>query len=91
MATRRKRSISLPPEIDEAVEAAALADGSTYSGWVSEVIRKELTIRNGLAGVAEYEAEFGAFTDAERAEARAWALDALARSKRTGAPISESA
>ncbi|MGQ0464223.1 MAG: hypothetical protein ACT4QG_02765 [Sporichthyaceae bacterium] len=87
MASRRKRSISVPPEMDDAVEAAAAADGTTYSAWIAEAIRKQLILRDGLAAVAEYEAEAGAFTEAELAEADAWVTDALARAKRTGEPI----
>jgi hypothetical protein len=84
MAKRRKRSVSLPPEIDEAVEAAVCEDGSTFSAWLAEAARKQLIIRDGLAAVAEYEAEEGAFTEAELAEADAWVADALGRAKRTG-------
>ncbi len=87
MATRRKRSVSLPPEIDKAVEAAASEDGSTYSAWVSEALRKQLIVRDGLVAVAEYEADEGTFTEAERAEAEAWVAETSARSKRTGEPI----
>lgn len=83
--------MSIPPELDDAVEAAARAAGTTYSGWVSEVIRKELIIRDGLAAVAEYEAEFGAFTEDELRDAREWVADVLARSKRTGQPIEKPA
>lgn len=89
MATRRKRSISLPPEIDEAVEAAARADGTTYSAWVGEALRKHLIIRDGLAACAEYEAEEGAFTEKEKQDADEWVRDVLARSKRTGQPIEQ--
>lgn len=87
MAVRKKRSLSIPPELDAAVEAAARETGTTYSGWVSEAIRKQLIIRDGLAAVAEYEAAEGAFTEAELADADAWVTETLARSKCTGEPI----
>lgn len=87
MAKRRKRSVSLPPEIDEAVEAAAREDGSTFSAWLAEAARKQLIIRDGLSAVAEYEAEEGAFSEAELAEADSWVTETLARSKRTGEPV----
>lgn len=80
MATRRKRSISLPPEIDEAVEAAALEEGTTFSAWVTEAARNRLIVRDGLAAVAEYEAEYGAFTEEELRDADAWVTATLAKS-----------
>ncbi len=83
--------MSIPPDLDEAVESAAKAAGSTYSAWVTETLRKELKIRAGLAAVAEFEAENGAFTNEERAQAHAWALDALARSRRSGEPLQQPA
>ncbi len=79
MAIRRKRSISLAPELDDQIQAAAKRAGTTYSAWLSETAQKELRIRAGLAAVAEVEGELGPFTDQELADARAWAQDALAR------------
>jgi len=38
---------------------------------LTRMARKELQIRGGLAAIAEYEAENGAFTDEEIAAARA--------------------
>ena len=40
--------------------------------------RKEFLIRDGLAGVAEFERKHGAFTETELAEAEAWATDNIA-------------
>lgn len=91
MATRKKRSISMPPELDTAVAKAAAARGMTYSAWLAEVARKELILTAGLAAVAQYEREFGAFSAEERAEADAWVRDTLARSKRSGTRIRRSA
>lgn len=73
MPVRRKRSISLPPDLDAAIEAAAGDEGLTYSGWLAAVARREFIIRAGLDGVTQFEGEHGAFTQAERAEAEAWA------------------
>jgi hypothetical protein len=84
MATRKKRSISMPPDLDAAIEAAAAAAGTTYSGWLAETARKEFTIRAGLAAVAAYEKEEGAFSAQELVEAEAWALAAIERSRRSG-------
>jgi len=84
MAVRRKRSISVPPDLDAEIEAAAKESGVTYSAWLTATARKEFLIRRGLEGVAEFEREHGAFTEAELAEAAAWARDAQRRSQRSG-------
>jgi hypothetical protein len=84
MPVRRKRSISMPPDLDAAIEAAAAAAGTTYSGWLAATARKEFTIREGLNAVADFEREHGAFSAKELAEAESWVKTALARSKRTG-------
>ena len=61
MAVRRKRSISIPPDLDAEIAAAAEAAGMSYSAWVAETARKEFTIRAGLAAVSQYETEHGSF------------------------------
>ena len=73
MAVRKKRSISIPPELDAEIAAAAEAAGMSYSAWVAETARKEFTIRAGLEGISQYEAERGAFTPDEIADADEWA------------------
>ena len=74
----------MPPDLDAEIEAAARASGTTYSAWLAAAARKEFLIRDGLAGVAEFEREHGAFTETELAEADAWAGDAVGRSRRSG-------
>jgi hypothetical protein len=73
MAVRKKRSISIPPELDAEIAAAAEAAGMSYSAWVAETARKEFTIRAGLEAIGQYEAEHGAFTPDEIADADEWA------------------
>jgi hypothetical protein len=73
MAVRKKRSISIPPELDDQIAAAAADAGMSYSAWVAQAARKEFTIRAGLEAVSQYEAECGAFTPDEIAEADEWA------------------
>ena len=73
MAIRKKRSISIPPELDAEIAAAAAAAGMSYSAWVAETARKEFTIRAGLEAIGQYEAERGAFTPDEIADADEWA------------------
>jgi len=83
MAVRKKRSISLPPDLDAEIAAAAEQAGMTYSSWLAATARKEFTIRAGLTAVAQFEDEHGAFTPDELADADQWAAQAL-RASRTG-------
>jgi len=91
VAVRKKRSISIPPDLDVEIESAARASGLSYSAWLVALARKEFLIQDGLAGVAEFEREHGAFTDTEVAEADAWAHDAIRRSRRSGSRPRQSA
>ncbi len=84
VAVRRKRSISVPPELDAQIEAAAVQAGTSYSAWLADTARKEFTIRAGLEAVATFEREQGAFSPEELADSEAWARDAIARSSRSG-------
>ncbi|HVB45664.1 MAG TPA: hypothetical protein VNF47_23570 [Streptosporangiaceae bacterium] len=73
MAVRKKRSISMPPELDAEIAAAAEAAGLSYSAWVAKTARKEFTIRAGLEAISQYEAEHGPFTPSETTDADEWA------------------
>jgi hypothetical protein len=73
MAVRKKRSISIPPELDAEIAAAAQAAGLSYSAWVAQTARKEFIIRAGLEAVSQYEIEHGPFTPDEIALADEWA------------------
>lgn len=84
MTVRRKRSVSIPPDLDVQIEAAATEAGLTYSAWLAAAARQELTIRAGLEAVAEFERERGAFSPEEIADAEQWTQSALERSKRSG-------
>jgi len=79
MAIRKKRSISLPPDLDAEIAAAAEQAGMSYSAWLADTARKEFTIRAGLNAVTAYEHEHGAFTPDELAEADEWAAQAIRR------------
>jgi hypothetical protein len=84
VATRKKRSISLPPDLDEQIAAAAAGAGVSYSSRVVATARKEFTVRAGLAAAAQYEDEHGAFTPDGLAAADQWAAQALDRGAHTG-------
>ncbi len=73
----------MPPDVDAEIAAAAQQAGLIYSAWLAETARKEFRIRAGLASVAEFEHEHGAFTSAELAEAMAWADRAVERADRS--------
>lgn len=80
---RKKRSVSIPPDLDAQIEAAAAEAGMTYSAWLAVAARKEFTIRAGLKAVTEFERERGAFSAEEIAEAEEWTREALERSGRS--------
>jgi hypothetical protein len=84
MAVRKKRSISMPPDLDAEIAAAAAQAGMSYSAWLADTARKEFTIRAGLAAVSQFEHDHGAFTSEELADAQQWAAAAVERAKRTG-------
>lgn len=75
MAQRVKRSISLPPELARAVDEAARAEGTTFSGWLAQTAVRRLKLEAARQAVAEWENENGAFTPAELTEGRAWARE----------------
>jgi len=63
-------SISLPPDVEAAVRAAAEDAGMSVSAWVASVAERAAKIQQGRKAVAEYEAEHGRFSEEERHEAR---------------------
>ncbi|MEO6205655.1 MAG: hypothetical protein ABIO67_09770 [Mycobacteriales bacterium] len=71
-----KRSVSFPADVFEGLEAEAKLEGVGVSAAIAEAATRWLRIRQGLRGVAEWEAEHGAFTAEEIAAADA-ILDAL--------------
>jgi hypothetical protein len=83
MAVRKKRSISMPPELDAEIAAAADQAGMSYSAWLADTARKEFTIRAGLAAVSQFEQDHGAFSAAELTDADDWAAQAIRRAGHT--------
>lgn len=85
MAQRDKRSVSFPPELAKAIDAAAAATGTSFSAWIAQTASHRLRLESGRRGVAEWEAEHGPLTESEIAEglARARALLGRAPSKRS--------
>jgi hypothetical protein len=87
MAVRKKRSISIPPDLDAEIASAAAQAGMSYSAWLAETARKEFTIRAGLAAVSQFELDSGAFSPEELAEAEQWAASAVERARLTGSSV----
>ena len=72
-----KLAITVDPEVHAGIVEAAAAEGVSVSAWVTQAAWRRLRIQQGLAAVAEWQAEHGAFTAEERAAARARVLDQL--------------
>ena len=66
-----KISISIAPVVHSRLVEAAEAEGVTVSAWISSAVEDRLAISEGLALVAEWEAEHGAFTSDELSRADA--------------------
>ena len=66
-----KRSVSLADEVAAAVETAASEDGMSFSAWLSSAAERQLRVRQGLRGVAAWEAEAGDLTAEEIAAGEA--------------------
>ena len=64
-----KLAITVDPEVHKDIIAAAAREGVSVSAWMTAAARDTLRIRAGLAAVAEWEKEHGAFTEQERREA----------------------
>lgn len=60
-----KLSITVDADVHERVVDAAAEEGVSVSAWMTAAARGRLLVRDGLAAVAEWEAEHGPLTDAE--------------------------
>jgi hypothetical protein len=65
-----KLAITVDPDVHEKVISAAAEDGVSVSAWMTSAARRALVVRDGLAAVAEWEAEHGALSESELAAAR---------------------
>lgn len=89
----KKLSITLPAELAEDVERLARDRGLPVSAWLAEAADEARRHQAALAAIADYEAEFGPFSDVELADARARLAQADAGSvaPRRGRPRSDAA
>ena len=65
-----KLAISVEAGVHTKVLDAAEAEGVSVSAWMTAAARRALRVREGLAAVAEWEAEHGALTPRELDAAR---------------------
>ena len=68
-APAAKLAISVDADVHARVVRAARADRVSVSAWKTEAARRALRIRDGLAAVAEWEAEHGRLSEDELAAA----------------------
>jgi hypothetical protein len=66
----KKLAITVDADVHARVISAARREHVSVSSWLTEAARRALPIRDGLAAVAEWEREHGAFSERELAEAR---------------------
>ena len=78
-----KMAITVDPEVHAGIVAAAAADGMSVSAWMTDAARRALVVRDGLAGVAEWEAKHGTFTLEELDAARSRLASRSRRTRRT--------
>ena len=53
----------------------------SISQWITEAVQRRLKIEEGLAAVAEYEEEFGTFTEEEMAGAHRRVAEEMGRTE----------
>jgi hypothetical protein len=70
----RKLSVALDEQVADAAVASAERHGLSLSAWLNRAAENALAVEDGLAAVAEWEAEHGALTAEELSAADA-ALD----------------
>lgn len=79
-----KMAITVDSDIHARVLQAAQAERTSVSAWMTAAARRALLVRDGLAAVAEWEAEHGSLTPSELSAARARIERPPARRKRLG-------
>lgn len=65
-----KIAITIDPDVHKSILEAASDDGVSVSAWMTNAAREALRRRAGLAAIAEWEKEHGAFTEQEMKESR---------------------
>ncbi|HKF75911.1 MAG TPA: hypothetical protein VKF59_07190 [Candidatus Dormibacteraeota bacterium] len=68
--TVQRMSISVPPELEAQIRAAAREAGLSVSTWLAQAAEHAAKIQAGRRLIREYEAEHGPLPQEERQEAR---------------------
>jgi len=79
MAQRDKRSVSFPPDLAKAIDAAAAESGTSFSAWIADTASHRLRLDAGRRGVAQWEADHGPLSEQELAEGLSRAQELLGR------------
>lgn len=69
-APASKLAITVDRDVHAKVVRAAAEDRMSVSAWLTAAARQAIRLREGLSAVEEWEAEHGAFSEEELAEAR---------------------
>ena len=78
-----KLAITVDPKVHEKIIAEASREGVSVSAWMTNAAREVLQRRAGLAAIAEWEKQHGAFSEEEMDEARR-SVRAQVRTSRRG-------
>jgi hypothetical protein len=81
-APASKLAITVDRDVHAKVIKAAAEDHMSVSAWLTAAARHAIRLREGLAAVAEWEAEHGALSEEELAEARARVATASAAKRK---------
>ena len=65
-----KLAITVDPGVHEEILAEASREGVSVSAWITRAAREVLHRRAGLAAIAEWEKQHGAFSEEEMEQAR---------------------
>jgi len=65
MSRGKRVATTLDPEVYARVVADAERRGLSLSAWLSDATTRIVKVEQGLAAVAQYEAEYGEFTEEE--------------------------
>jgi hypothetical protein len=74
--TVEKISISLDSDLLEVAREEATVEGISLSAWLADAVRDRARLLGLRHLIDEYQAEFGPFTEDERASARHWLAEA---------------
>jgi cytosine/adenosine deaminase-related metal-dependent hydrolase len=84
----KKITITLPEEYLEQAKGLAKEAGLPLSTWIAQTVEHEARIQAGLTAMREWEAEHGAFTEEELAQAHAELAKADAELRAAHSPTS---